>query len=814
MLACGLLPLLTRMALLLFPLGSAKSPSPPKTFVLGGQGSNEFRLDGQRFRFAAGSMHYWRNKPSEWQPKLQLMRDMGLNAVLTPTNWAWHEPAEGTWDFSGDKDFVKFVRTAGEVGLLVVLRLGSYATAEMDLGGVPYWMLTKNVTTIRSLDPVWQYYEQRYFSQLLPMVVPLQYPNGPVVCVQIGDDSDVSILSPSYYQHQHDEFRKLGYTGLMNTLINPGASGWWGHWSQADKVRINGTSVFAGLEFSSKDALSMGTLNQSFAFTRFRFPTHNPLVDFEYYPGWIDLEGHGHTSVPADQFAQGLDNMFSFEECSGVSIYMACGGTNFGFMGGGEWEGRKSTGIISSYDYAAPITEGGDRGPKFEPVRTVIQKHFPSLGATLPATEVSAGGARTMQGECASQVGHALCGCEDDGNTFTMTCYNNGTIIGVTFASIGSPTGVCGAFHPGSCCGDPAKAKAYITKQCVGKSSCLLDADINTFNGGADPCQGVAKHVNVQVVCSTAAPPAPPPLIPKTGYGAIKFDSVALLFENLGHFNSTALLEPENMEPLGQGYGYILYAANVTLTQEQIANGQAKLTAPGLADRGLVFVGSELQGLIGAWVPSQSVLLNLTAQQQALAADDRTPGEGQLTLLLRILVSNEGRQSGELVSLVKNAKGILGTQPDQPVTVGSYRLGAMHATHLSLPEPASSWLNELEWAQLPATGAGPAGPAFWKATLTATGPQATFLITDGWGHGVVFVNGVNIGKFTCQGPGRSLYVPTGVLHTGTNAIVVFETDQLGMTAGLRAEESRRTMQSVASGPWWAHARATSGMQEW
>ena len=92
---------------------------------------NNFLKDGQRFRFAAGSMHYWRNKPSEWKAKLQLMKDMGLNAVLTPTNWAWHEPAEQQWEFSGEKDLVKFVRTAEEVGLLVVLRLGSYATAEM-----------------------------------------------------------------------------------------------------------------------------------------------------------------------------------------------------------------------------------------------------------------------------------------------------------------------------------------------------------------------------------------------------------------------------------------------------------------------------------------------------------------------------------------------------------------------------------------------------------------------------------------------------------------------------------------------------------
>jgi hypothetical protein len=36
---------------------------------------------------------------------------------------------------------------------------------------------------------------------------------------------------------------------------------------------------------------------------------------------------------------------------------------------GGEWEGSRSTPIIASYDYAAPVTEGGDVGDKFLPIQ-------------------------------------------------------------------------------------------------------------------------------------------------------------------------------------------------------------------------------------------------------------------------------------------------------------------------------------------------------------------------------------------------------------------------------------------------------------
>jgi hypothetical protein len=307
--------------------------------------------------------------------------------------------------------------------------------------------------------------------------------------------------------------------------------------------------------------------------------------------------------------------------------------------------------------------------------------------------------------------------------------------------------------------------------------------------------------------------------IPKNKYGKLTFDSAALLFENLEQFNTTELQEPQNMEPLGQGYGYILYSAHVNVNATATGSmrpflgpaaaketgekaGQLLLTAPGLADRGLVYVEQSLQGIIGTWVPSHSLQLNTT---KVTVKQKQQPLVGA-SIDLDILVSNEGRQSGELVSLAKNAKGILGTQLAQPVTVGSTRLHAMRATHLTLPEPATAWATQLKWAQ-PALAAAAAGlaPAFWKATLTATGPEATFLVTDGWGHGVVFVNGVNVGKFTCLGPGRSLYVPTGVLHAGANTVIAFETDQVGLQIPDGSGGGGRTMESVTIGPLWVNS---------
>jgi hypothetical protein len=58
------------------------------------------------------------------------------------------------------------------------------------------------------------------------------------------------------------------------------------------------------------------------------------------------------------------------------------------------------------------------------------------------------------------------------------------------------------------------------------------------------------------------------------------------------------------------------------------------------------------------------------------------------------------------------------------VTLGGAALGAMNATHLDLPEPAGAWAGRLAWAK-PAVGprSRSQAPAFFKATLTATGSE-------------------------------------------------------------------------------------------
>ena len=69
------------------------------------------------------------------------------------------------------------------------------------------------------------------------------------------------------------------------------------------------------------------------AFSHLRkYRPHGPLVNSEYYPGWLDHWGGGHHKKQASQIAKYLDEILALN--ASVNLYMFEGGTNFGYH---EW---------------------------------------------------------------------------------------------------------------------------------------------------------------------------------------------------------------------------------------------------------------------------------------------------------------------------------------------------------------------------------------------------------------------------------------------------------------------------------------------
>ena len=76
-----------------------------------------FYLDGEPFRMVAGDIHYFRIHPSDWESRLDLALDFGLNTVQTYVPWNAHEPRRGEFDFLGMLDLSAFLSLCGKKGL-------------------------------------------------------------------------------------------------------------------------------------------------------------------------------------------------------------------------------------------------------------------------------------------------------------------------------------------------------------------------------------------------------------------------------------------------------------------------------------------------------------------------------------------------------------------------------------------------------------------------------------------------------------------------------------------------------------------------
>ena len=83
-------------------------------------------------------------------------------------------------------------------------------------------------------------------------------------------------------------------------------------------------------------------------------------------------------------------------------------------------------------------------------------------------------------------------------------CPTGQAISAVDFASFGTPTGTCKTgFKLGKC--NAKNSVAYVSSQCVGRKTCQLTANTESFGG--DPCGGTLKSLAVKISCAPSAEP-------------------------------------------------------------------------------------------------------------------------------------------------------------------------------------------------------------------------------------------------------------------------------------------------------------------
>ncbi|VDO35313.1 unnamed protein product [Haemonchus placei] len=420
---------------------------------------DQFLLDGKPFRYISGSIHYFRIHPSQWKDRqlmtprevlainddwrgahprrLQRVRALGFNAIQYYIPWNFHEIYEGKYNFSGIRNFTEFSRIAYDLGMYSLVRKltpkallvqGPYICGEWENGGLPWWLLTKNIKDMRTSESGFKEAVDKWYSVLLPLIKPMMRHNGgPILMLQVENEyGSYKACDRKYTRWLRDRlWHYLGEESVLYTTDGNSLS-----LVKCGSVPQTLTTVDFGTS-------SNENINKSFALQRKFLPHgHGPLVNSEFYPGWLVLWGQKDASIPSpNDIVQSAKYMYSLG--ANINFYMIHGGTNFGFWNGAEVNAP----CITSYDYFAPISEAGDVTPKYLAIRSWI-KSIPDW--TTPPLDVPSNNPKKAFGivemepvDDLSQLSNRL-NCitsskpmsfEEIGQPFGFVLYTRGTFI-------------------------------------------------------------------------------------------------------------------------------------------------------------------------------------------------------------------------------------------------------------------------------------------------------------------------------------------------------------------------------------------------
>ena len=317
---------------------------------------DDFYMDKKPFKIISGAFHYFRTVPEYWRDRLEKLVNIGCNTVETYIPWNFHEPVKGEFLWNGMHDICKFIETAKELGLYMIIRPSPYICAEWEFGGLPAWLLKDRNMRLRCsyhpyLDAV-----KKYYQALMPKLVPYQADRGGnIILMQIENEYGYYGNDKTYLEFLADVMRTEGITVPLVTSDGP--------WSEA---------VFkSGM---TKDTLATGNFGSGgkWQFEQIKkfIGNDKPLMCMEFWNGWFDAWGEEHHRTSADKAAAELDEILKY---GSANLYMFEGGTNFGFMNGRN--SGNPIGDVTSYDYDAPLTEDGQITEKYMLFKDIISKY-------------------------------------------------------------------------------------------------------------------------------------------------------------------------------------------------------------------------------------------------------------------------------------------------------------------------------------------------------------------------------------------------------------------------------------------------------
>lgn len=331
---------------------------------------NDFYLDGKSFKILSGAIHYFRVPEDDWYHSLYNLKALGFNTVETYVPWNAHEPEEGKFNFDKHLDLERFLQIAQDLGLYAIVRPSPFICAEWEFGGLPAWLLTKNMR-LRSSDSAYIEAVGRYYNHLLPRLVPHLLENGGnILMMQVENEYGSYGEDKAYLRAIRRLMEERGVTCPLFTSDGP--------WKAALKAgTLIEDDLFVTGNFGSKGA-------ENFAQMQAFFDAHGkqwPLMCMEFWDGWFNRWKEPIIKRDPKELADAVREVI---EQGSINLYMFHGGTNFGFMNGCSARGTLDLPQVTSYDYDALLDEAGNPTAKYLAVKEMMATHFPEYPQLEP----------------------------------------------------------------------------------------------------------------------------------------------------------------------------------------------------------------------------------------------------------------------------------------------------------------------------------------------------------------------------------------------------------------------------------------------
>lgn len=327
-------------------------------------GEKTFLLNGEPFVVKAAELHYPRIPKEYWEHRIKAAKALGMNTICLYVFWNYHEPVEGQYDFSGQKDIAEFCKLAQKNDMYVIVRPGPYVCAEWEMGGLPWWLLKKEDIKLREQDPYYMERTELFMNEVGKQLADLQINRGGnIIMVQVENEYGAFGTDKPYIAKVRDIVKGAGFTDVP--LFQCDWNSNFENNALEDLVwTINfGTGANIDDQFRRLQELRPNT----------------PLMCSEFWSGWFDHWGAKHETRSSEALVNGMKEML--DRNISFSLYMTHGGTSFGHWGGANFPNFSPT--CTSYDYDAPIGESGNFTQKYYDVRNLLANYLPE-GTTLP----------------------------------------------------------------------------------------------------------------------------------------------------------------------------------------------------------------------------------------------------------------------------------------------------------------------------------------------------------------------------------------------------------------------------------------------